>query len=82
MACRDDGQSNSSDAVNPVAEDRSTILAVGAEGTTPAGRFTGCIRVKDYAPLTKTEGFKFYCPKLGIVREEEGNATSDLVRYS
>lgn len=35
------------------------ILAVDAELTTPAGRFTGCIRVRDYAPLTKAEGIKF-----------------------
>jgi hypothetical protein len=77
------GQEFAQEQAPGVAEDRSTILAVGAEVTTPAGRFTGCIRVKDYAPLTKTEGFKFYCPKLGIVREEEPpNATSDLVRYS
>lgn len=75
------GQEFAQEQAPGVAEDRSTILAVGAEVTTPAGRFTGCIRVKDYAPLTKTEGFKFYCPKVGIAREEEGNATSDLVRY-
>jgi hypothetical protein len=64
------GQEFAQEQVPGVAEDRSTILAVGAEVTTPAGRFTGCIRVKDYAPLTKTEEFKFYCPKVGIVREK------------
>jgi hypothetical protein len=62
------------------AEDTSTIVAVGADVTTKAGKFTGCLRVKDYAPLTKTEEFKFYCPKVGIVREEQPNGTSDLVR--
>lgn len=64
-----------------VAEDRSTILAVGVEVTVPAGKFADCMRVKDYAPLSKTEEFKFYCPKVGIVREEEPNVTSDLVRF-
>jgi hypothetical protein len=76
------GQTFAQEQAPGVAEDRSTILATGAEVTTPAGHFTGCIRVKDFAPLSNTEEFKFYCPKVGIVREEEPNATSDLVRYS
>jgi len=77
------GQEFAQEQAPGVAEDRSTILVVGADVTTPAGKFTGCIRVKDFAPLSKTEEFKFYCPKVGIVREEESaNATSDLVRYS
>lgn len=76
------GQEFAQEQAPGVAEDRSTILAVDAELTTPAGRFTGCLRVRDYAPLTKAEGIKFYCPKVGIAREEEGDATSDLVRYS
>lgn len=60
---------------------RSTVLATDAEVTTPAGRFSGCIRVKDVAPLSKTEELKFYCPRVGIVREEEPDATTDLVRH-
>jgi hypothetical protein len=75
------GQEFAQEQAPGVAEDRSTILVVGAEVTTPAGRFTDCIRVKDYAPLSKVDEYKFYCPKVGIVREEEPNATSDLVRY-
>jgi hypothetical protein len=76
------GQEFAQEQAPGVAEDRSTILVVGADLTTPAGTFTGCIRVKDFAPLSKTEEFKFYCPKVGIAREEEPNASSDLVRYS
>jgi hypothetical protein len=76
------GQEFAQEQAPGVAEDRSTILATGAEVTTPAGHFTGCIRVKDFAPLSNAEEFKFYCPKVGIVREEEPNATSDLLRYS
>ena len=76
------GQEFAQEQAPGVAEDRSTILAVDAELTTPAGRFTGCIRVRDYAPLSKAEGIKFYCPKVGIAREEEGDATSELIRYS
>jgi hypothetical protein len=76
------GQEFAQEQAPGVAEDRSTILATDAEITTPAGRFTGCLRVKDYAPLSETEEFKVYCPKVGIVREEEPNASTDLVRYS
>jgi hypothetical protein len=75
------GQEFEQERAPGLAEDRSTILAVGAEVTTKAGKFTGCLRVKDYAPLSKTEEFKFYCPKVGIVREEEPGGTSDLVRF-
>ena len=76
------GQEFAQEQAPGVAEDRSTILAIDAEVTTPAGRFTGCIRVKDFDPRSKAEEFKFYCPKVGIVREEEPNGTSDLVRSS
>jgi hypothetical protein len=75
------GQEFEQERAPGVAEDRSTIVAVGAEVTTKAGKFTDCLRVKDFAPLSKTEEFKFYCPKVGIVREEQPNGTSDLVRF-
>jgi hypothetical protein len=75
------GQDFAQEQAPGVAEDRSTILEVGAEVTTPAGKFTDCIHVKDYSALDKAVEFKFYCPRVGIVREEEPNATSDLVRY-
>lgn len=76
------GQEFAQEAAPGVAEDRSTVLATGAELTTPAGHFTGCLRVKDFDPRSKAVEFKYYCPKVGIAREEEPNATSDLVRYS
>lgn len=76
------GQEFAQEQAPGVAEDRSTILGTDAEITTPAGRFTGCLQVKDYAPLSKTEEFKTYCPKVGIVREEEPLADTELVRYS
>jgi len=75
------GQEFAQEQAPGVAEDRSTILGIGAELSTPAGHFTGCIRVKDVDPRSNGEEFKFYCPKVGIVREEEPDATSDLVRY-
>jgi hypothetical protein len=64
-----------------VAEDRSKVVAVGLEVTTPAGRFEKCVKTRDYAPLDKRTEFKFYCPGVGLVREKARDARVDLVRY-
>jgi hypothetical protein len=64
-----------------VAEDRSTVVADDVQTTTPAGKFTGCIRTKDFAPIDKTTEFKVYCPEVGLVREELTAGGSQLVRY-
>ncbi len=64
-----------------VAEDRSTVVAVGVDVTTPAGELTDCIKTEDVAPLDKITEFKFYCPEVGLVREERESVRFDLVRY-
>jgi hypothetical protein len=64
-----------------VAEDRSRVVAVGLAVEAPAGRFEGCIKTRDYAPLDKRSEFKFYCPGVGLVREKARDARLDLVRY-
>jgi hypothetical protein len=64
-----------------VAEDRSTVVAVGLEVTTPAGIFADCIKTKDFAPLDNATEYKYYCPGVGLVREEPPGGRIDLVRY-
>jgi hypothetical protein len=64
-----------------VAEDRSRVVALGLDVSTAAGKFDGCIKTRDYAPLDKKSEFKFYCPGVGLVRERARNARVDLVRY-
>ena len=64
-----------------VAEDRSTVLAKGITRKTGAGTFSKCLRVKDYSPIDKANEFKYYCPGVGLVHEDEPRAHSDLVRY-
>jgi hypothetical protein len=64
-----------------VAEDRSTVVDLNRRVTTPAGRFSGCIKTKDDAPLDNTTEFKFYCPGVGLVREVTQNGRSDLDSY-
>jgi hypothetical protein len=65
-----------------VAEDRSRIVEVGVRVKTRAGSFRDCIRTRDFAPLGKQVEFKYYCPSVGLVREEDPNGTRfDLISY-
>lgn len=64
-----------------VAEDRSRVVGVDLEVTTPAGRFSKCIKTRDYAPLNRGTEFKLYCPGVGLVREQAAGTRIDLVRY-
>jgi hypothetical protein len=62
-----------------VAEDRSTVLAVDQTIVTPAGEFSGCLHVEDFAPIEGGTGEKVYCPGVGIAREAFEEGTLDLV---
>jgi hypothetical protein len=64
-----------------VAEDRSKVVAVALDVTTPAGSFSSCIKTEDYSPLDDVTEFKYYCPGVGLVREESPGSRVDLVRY-
>jgi hypothetical protein len=64
-----------------VAEDRSKVVALGREVTTPAGSFDRCIKTRDFAPLDNSTEFKFYCPGVGLVREQASQARLALVEY-
>jgi hypothetical protein len=64
-----------------VAEDESTVLAASLTRRTGAGKFRKCIKVKDFSPIDKLTEFKYYCPGVGLVHEDEPHAHADLVRY-
>lgn len=64
-----------------IAEDRSTVVAVGLGVRTPLRTFADCIRTKDVAPLDFATEFKHYCPGAGLVREEGVGARLELVQY-
>lgn len=64
-----------------VAEDRSTVLEVGVDASTPAGDFTACIRTEDFAPLDDVTEHKVYCPGVGLVLEEPPGGRIELVSY-
>ena len=76
-----EGDSFQQERAPGVAEDRSTVLAVDVDTKTPAGKFTGCIRTKDFAPIDNNTEFKVYCPDVGLVREELTAGGSQLVHY-
>lgn len=64
-----------------VAEDRSRVVATDQTVTTPAGTFTGCIKTEDFDPLGGVTEFKYYCPDVGLVREEFEEGRLDLISY-
>jgi hypothetical protein len=75
------GQAFEQERAPGVAEDRSTVVAVGLHVITPAGKFDDCIKTKDFSPLDKVSEFKYYCAGVGLVREQEQAGRADLVRY-
>lgn len=64
-----------------VAEDRSKVVAVDQTVTTAAGTFSGCIKTEDFDPLGDVTEFKYYCPEIGLVREEPPGGVVDLISY-
>jgi hypothetical protein len=63
------GQTFEQEQAPGVAEDRSTVLAVGIRMRTRAGRFSGCIKTRDFAPLDRLTETKYYCPRVGLARQ-------------
>ena len=66
-----------------VSMDRAKIVSMSETIETPAGKFTGCLKVEETTPLkSDTLEFKYYAPGIGLVRDgalklvEVGKATS------
>jgi hypothetical protein len=75
------GQTFQQERAPGIAEDRSTVVAVGLEVRTPLKTLSDCIKTKDIAPLDNVTEFKHYCPGVGLVREEGVGERLDLVQY-
>jgi hypothetical protein len=75
------GQTFQQERAPGIAEDRSTVVAVDVEVETPVRTFESCIKTKDFAPLDNATEFKYYCPGVGLVREEGAGGQLDLLRY-
>jgi hypothetical protein len=65
-----------------VSEDRAKIVKLRARVVTSAGTFTGCTKTREH-DLRGGEppGSKYYCPKVGLVRERSREGMVDLVRF-
>ena len=75
------GQTFEQEKAPGVAEDQSKVVALDQTVTTPAGSLTGCIKTEDFSPLNNATEFKFYCPGVGLVREEPPGGHLDLISY-
>ena len=64
-----------------IAEDRFKVVALDQAVTTPAGDFSGCLKTEDFSPLDNVTEYKYYCPGVGLVREEPPGSHLDLVSY-
>jgi hypothetical protein len=62
-----------------VAEDNSTVIATDQTVETPAGTFSGCIKTQDQDPLEASIEYKYYCPGVGLTREESATGSDELV---
>jgi hypothetical protein len=62
-----------------VAEDISTVVAVDLTLETPVGTFSDCIKTRDINPIDQAIEHKYYCPGVGLVREEKADGSLDLV---
>ena len=65
-----------------VAQDISTGVAIDLTLETAMGTLSGCIKTQDLNTLDQAIEHKYYCPRVGLVREENANGSLDLVSVS
>ena len=64
-----------------VAEAQAEVIAVNKTVTTASGTFTGCIQTEDRDLLDGIIEQKYYCPDVGLVREEFPGGHIDLLEF-
>ncbi len=65
------------------AEDLAEVVEVGVTVNVPAGMFTGCIKTREVSVVDRSyEEFKYHCPGIGLVLEEEDDERVELITYS
>ena len=52
------------------AEDMTQFVALNESVSVPYGKFTGCIKTKEWSMLEAGSENKWYCKGLGVIREE------------
>ena len=64
-----------------VAEAQSEVIGVNQTITSASGTFTGCIQTEDRDLLDGVIEQKYYCPDVGLVREEFPGGYIDLLEF-
>jgi hypothetical protein len=77
------GQTFNQENAPGVAEDQAEVIDIGESIRTPAGRFTDCVVMEDTSPLDPgVIDTKWYCPGIGLVRDEGPDGFIELVSYT
>ena len=66
----------------PAAQELDTIEAVDIKQTTPAGKFTGVLRVHEFGALDGDIETKWYAPGQGVIRAKAKGESSKLAATS
>jgi hypothetical protein len=54
------------------AMDRAEIVSMTENMKTPAGEFSGCMKIEETTPLEPgVKEYKFYCPGIGLIRDSD-----------
>jgi len=78
------GQAYNQEFAPGIAGDKATVLSLNQSVSTPAGDFTGCLKTEDINPLDTPVliEYKFYCPQIGVVREDAPDGSIELTSYT
>jgi len=64
------------------AEDRAEVISFNETVTTPAGTFTGCLKIRETTPLEpEVEEYKFYALGIGVVLESKEDEKAEIIQY-
>ena len=66
----------------PAAQEQDTIEAVDLKQSTPAGKFTGVIRVHEFGAIDGDVETKWYAPGQGVIRAKAKGESSKLAATS
>jgi hypothetical protein len=75
------GQTFNQEQIPGVAEAQSKVVAVDQTVTSASGTYTGCIQTEDRELLEVVIEKKYYCPGVGLVREEFPGGHIDLLEF-
>lgn len=65
------------------AEDVAEVVMLNVTVTVAAGMFTGCVKTREVSVIDRSyEEFKYHCPGIGVVLEENGDERVELISYT